>query len=123
MITESPHASYTIGLGGEVDTTHLEALGKSGSYISANINELGAAFEESATEVLRTSQNYYVVGYCSPKRAGTHQLQLSVTGFNGVMNAEFDASDFETGCDAESIVSQAEIDAKACAVPAPWEAP
>lgn len=123
VVTASLHSSYTIGLGGEVDTTHLEALGKSGSFLTASINELGTAFEESATEVLRTSQNYYVVGYCSPKRAGTHQLQLSVTGYTGVMNAEFDASDFETGCDAQSIVSQAELDAKACAVPAPWEAP
>jgi len=123
VVSASLHSSYTIGLGGEVDTTHLEALGKSGSFLTSSINELGAAFEESAQEVLRTSQNYYVVGYCSPKRAGNHQLQLSVTGYTGVMNVEFDASDFETGCDAESIVSQAELDAKACAVPAPWEAP
>ena len=118
VVAGTPHSVYTIGLGGEVDSAHLEALGKSGAFLASNVGELGTAFDQSAIEVLRTSQNYYVVGYCSPKRAGTHQLQLSVDGYVGVMNVE-DASDFTSGCDAQTIVEQATLEAKTCAVPAP----
>ena len=121
LVGESFHKVYTIGLGEEVEENHLKAIGPAGTFLASTLTELTAAFQESSEQVLRSSQNYYVIGYCSPKRSGKHMIELTVDGFKGTMRAEFDASDFTTGCNAETIVEQAKLEAKACSVTAPWE--
>ena len=121
QVEASLHKVYTIGLGEEVEENHLKAIGPAGTFLASTLKELTAAFQESGEQVLRSSQNYYVIGYCSPKRSGKHRIELTVDGFKGTMLAEFDASDFTTGCNAETIVDQAKLEAKACSVTAPWE--
>ena len=121
QVEESLHKVYTIGLGEEVEENHLKAIGPAGTFLANTLTELTTAFQESGDQVLRSSQNYYVIGYCSPKRSGKHMIELTVEGFKGIMRAEFDASEFTTGCNAETIVDQAKLEAKACSVTAPWE--
>ena len=121
LVTETNHDIFTIGLGGEVDETHLENIGKDGNFMADSTAELLAAFEAISAKILLSSQNFYVIGYCSPKRSGTHKITLEVDGYEGILQAEFDASEFVLGCDAASIVDGAVLDAKACAVEAPWE--
>lgn len=121
LVTETTHDVFTIGLGGEVDETHLENIGKDGNFLAESTGELQAAFEAISERILLSSQNFYVIGYCSPKRSGTHNITLEVQGYEGILQAEFDANEFVLGCDAASIVDEAILDAKACAVEAPWE--
>jgi len=121
LVQESLHSVYSIGLGQEIDQDHLQALGPGGTFLAGTVADLNNAFKESGDKLLRSSQNYYVIGYCSPKRSGKHEIELSVEGYKGVLRAEFDATDFTTGCNAETIVEQAKLEAKSCSVTAPWE--
>ena len=102
----SPHSVFSIGLGGEVDKSQLEALGKSGTAIAEDADQISTAFDEIAQAIESKASRFYVVGYCSPKRAGQHTLNLSVEGFSGEPLAfDFSADGFKAGCDADLIAA------------------
>jgi hypothetical protein len=85
----------TVALGGEVDPEALAQIGKSGSYVAGNPNELESVFAEAASRITALQSRVYVLGYCSPKLAGTHQLDIEVgknAGKSGGIS--FDASAF-----------------------------
>jgi uncharacterized protein YegL len=111
----SDYEIYTVGLGIEVDEDHLTDLGTAGAFFATDSDEISDAFNTVANDILKESQKYYVIGYCSPKRAGTHSLTLEIEGYFGALNAEFEANEFSPGCNAESIVENAKLQAKACA--------
>ena len=92
--------AFTIGLGGEVDETALEQLGPALSVQANNTAELEARFREIAARVEAEANSFYVLEYCSPKRAGTHTLGIRVAarGSAGFLEERFDASRFTTGC-------------------------
>ena len=115
------HSVYAIGLGGGINVDTLSEIGKDGFFQLADLSTISEPFGAIASTLIAASQNYYVIGYCSPKRAGVHGIQLRVDGYTGVLNAEFDASKFEGGCDAESIINNATLDAKSCVLSPPWE--
>jgi hypothetical protein len=104
-VKSSDHASFTIGLGGEIDESHLNDLGKDGFVWAENIGDLEEAFTEIANEIERESKKYYVLGYCSPKRAGNHSVTLKVTGCEGSLSYSFNADHFGPGCDVSEIMS------------------
>jgi len=103
--SESPHSVFTIGLGVEVDEDHLQAVGKDGTYIAEEVTELQSVFAEAAAAIIATADSYYVLAYCSPKRAGTHELDLSVRGEAGSVAFDFEADGFTGGCSADDFVS------------------
>jgi hypothetical protein len=85
----------TISLGGELDMDVLESLGKSGSYQASDASELKATFTKAAQQAKALQKRIYVLGYCSPKLAGVHQLTIEVLGGKGISPPiEFDASAF-----------------------------
>ena len=92
--------AFTIGLGGEVDETALERLGPALSVRASNTAELEARFREIAARVEAEANSFYVLEYCSPKRAGTHTLGIRVQarGSAGFLEETFDASRFTGGC-------------------------
>ena len=120
-IESTEHNVYAIGLGDSIRPETLERIGKDGFFQLETLATITEPFSSIASTLLAASQNYYVVGYCSPKRAGIHGIELRVDGYTGVLNAEFDASKFEGGCDADSIVSNATLEAKTCVLSPPWE--
>lgn len=104
MVNGSVHSIFSIGLGGEVDKNQLEALGKDGTAIAEDAEQISTAFDKIAQVIEERASRFYVVGYCSPKRAGEHTLNLSVEGFSGApLVFPFNADGFEAGCDAEMI--------------------
>ena len=56
-----------------------------------------------ATEIDRRSKRFYILGYCSPKRAGQHSLTLRLDGWEGSLSLEFDARAGPGGAAAEHL--------------------
>ena len=91
---------FTIGLGHEIDTEILKAIGKSGSIFSDDITELVPKFKATAMNINNDSKSRYVLKYCSPKRKGKHSLTIEVSynNDNGSITTCFCADGFEGGC-------------------------
>lgn len=98
-VEASDHSVYSVGLGGEASTEHLSNVGKSGALLAGNVDELSSAFEDLADSIRAQTAGYYVIAYCSPKRAGRHTLQIQLTGTDAKAGVEFDANGFGSGCD------------------------
>ncbi len=91
---------YTIGLRGEIDETVLTAIGKDGSPFADDVEQLVDPFEEIARRIREDANSHYKLEYCSPKRAGDHDLMMtaSMDGLRGAIVTCFCAEDFEGGC-------------------------
>ncbi len=104
--TGSTHSIFTIGLGGEVDQGHLKSLGKDGAYFAEDVDVLEETFEEAADDIKNMTMSYYILAYCSPKRAGSHTLELSLTGSKGAaLEFTFVADGFVGGCSPDDFLS------------------
>jgi hypothetical protein len=98
-VEASTHSVYSVGLGGEASTEHLSNVGKSGAILAGDVDELSSAFENLAESIRSQTAGYYVIAYCSPKRAGRHTLEIRLTGTNAHAAVEFNADGFDSGCD------------------------
>jgi hypothetical protein len=99
-VAGSPHYSFTIGLGGEIDEGHLTDLGRSGFTWAEDTDELNDAFDEIADTIRSQSGKRYVFGYCSPKRLGNHKVTLRVKNRPGAISYAFNADNFDgSSCD------------------------
>lgn len=94
------HSLFSIGLGGEIDPNTLELFGRDGFELAADSLALRDSFLAVAERLERMSNSYYVLEYCSPKRAGQHVLQLRALYENqfGSFNMPFSAEGFTGGC-------------------------
>lgn len=102
-VAASTQYSFVIGLGGEIDETHLENLGKSGFASADDVEELDAAFEQIADTIKSESGKRYVLGYCTPKRSNDHKVTLKIKGRPGALSYAFNADGFAGGCDSTAI--------------------
>jgi uncharacterized protein YegL len=98
-VEASDHSVYSVGLGGEASTEHLSNVGKSGAILAGDVGELSSAFEDLADSIRAQTAGFYVIAYCSPKRAGRHTLEIRLTGTGARAGVEFDADGFDSGCD------------------------
>lgn len=91
---------YTIGLGGEIDVPTLQEIGADGFVAAPNLTELVPRFQELAGLVRDEANSYYLLEYCSPKRAGENDLTIKATfgDYVGLLSARFSAKDFTAGC-------------------------
>lgn len=94
------HSIFTIGLGSEIDNVILSRLGKNGFEMATDSLELKEKFLAVAERLERQANSYYVLEYCSPKRAGTHKLRLNAIyeKFHGSFETVFSAEGFTGGC-------------------------
>jgi hypothetical protein len=96
---------FAIGLGEEIDEVYLRNLGKSGDVAFAqDLGSLEEAFADVGQSISELANSYYVLAYCSPSRANTHELSLSLPGYSGSWQGSFDASGFEGGCTPEDFL-------------------
>lgn len=105
-VTSSKAHVFTVGLGGEVDEAALKAFGKDGYWPVTKAEQLSSAFTEIAARVSGLANRFYVLEYCSPKRNGTHALEVKVVveterdgKLTGSLSSQFDATGFESGCE------------------------
>jgi hypothetical protein len=101
VLEKSPVNVFVAGLGGEIDESQLSSLGRSGFVKAEDRENIAAAFEQIANRIEASGQKFYLLSYCSPARAGQHQLRVEVTyeGLRGSLTHEFDADGFRPGCD------------------------
>ncbi|MGM0506706.1 MAG: VWA domain-containing protein [Bacteroidota bacterium] len=93
-------AIFTIGLGGEIDENVLSQFGKNGFEMASDSLELEESFLAIADRLEREAGSYYVLEYCSPKRAGGHSLRLVAMyeELHGSLSTNFSAEGFTGGC-------------------------
>ena len=105
-IREKPFDVFAIGLGAEIKQSELEAIGKSGTAMAADKNAIVRAFDEVGAKVEGRTKSYYLLSYCSPSRAGKHEVRIEASakddrGRNertGSVASDFDATGFAPGC-------------------------
>ncbi len=94
---------FSIGLGGEIDTDVLSAIGKTSSVFAQNKDELEDTFNEISEKVSERANSFYLFEYCSPKRdgSGENNLAIEVTNGsrNGAVQTKFSANGFTGGCE------------------------
>ena len=94
---------FTIGLGSEIDTGILSAIGTTASVFASNKEELETTFNEISQRVAELANSYYLFEYCTPKRDGSGNnnlvIQLSNNGLSGAVQTRFDATGFIGGCE------------------------
>jgi len=126
-VTNSRHAVFTVGLGGETDEDVLYDLGKTGYRPVRSASRLSTTFDTLAQDIRDLSNSYYALTYCSPCRAGEHDLRVRARDYwhlfgwklfyfkgydfsiymkHGDAYYDFDASGFRGGCSTS--VHQAE---------------
>ena len=93
---------YTIGLGKEVNGSVLAAYGINGYFQANDPARLADKFGEAAQLVKNNANSYYQLQYCSPKRAGTHELRIEAVRdkASGSLRTTFSAEGFTGGCTA-----------------------
>jgi hypothetical protein len=100
-VEASPHAVYAIGVGNEIDDSTLSRVGKSGYIRVEDSSASAAAFNEIGDRIVRFTQRYYLLSYCSPARAGRHKVSIEARsdGDTGKLDYDFNADGFGPGCD------------------------
>ncbi len=94
---------FSIGLGAEIDTEVLTAIGKTASVFATNKDELEITFREISEKVSERANSFYLFEYCSPKRDGSGENNLAIeinTGSRqGAVQTSFSANGFTGGCE------------------------
>ena len=106
-IREKPFDVFAIGLGAEIKQAQLEEVGKSGTAMAADKNAIVKAFDDVGGKVEARTKSYYLLSYCSPARAGKHEVRIEAAikeadgqqEKTGSLKTEFDATGFAPGCD------------------------
>lgn len=93
---------FVIGVGAEIDEQELRELGRSGTALNRDPSSLGATFDQVAERVEGYSKRFYLLSYCSPARAGVHELRIepfTPDGKAGSLRYQFNAEGFGPDCD------------------------
>jgi hypothetical protein len=101
-LREAPELTvFSIGLGAEIADGQLGRIGRSGFVKATDQASVQKAFDEVATRIENASRKYYLLSYCSPSRAGKHNLMVEANGNGqrGHLDHEFDADGFGPTCD------------------------
>jgi hypothetical protein len=61
---------FAIGVGAEMNNSHLEDIGRSGTVKETDQANLGKAFDDIASRVEGMTQRYYLFSYCSTRARG-----------------------------------------------------
>lgn len=90
-----------MGVGAEIDAGELRAIGRDGAIVAKDRTQIAASFQKAAARVEAASKRYYLLGYCSPARAGEHVLRIEARagGRTGSYEHKFDARGFGPNCD------------------------
>jgi len=128
-IHEKPFDVFAIGLGAEMKESRLGAIGKSGTAMAADKAAIVKAFDEVGEKVELRTKSFYLLSYCSPSRAGKHEVRIEANTKDakgndersGSVKSEFDATGFGPGCDPNTPPSFDVTKGDALAPPPPPE--
>jgi VWFA-related protein len=100
-VAETDIAVYSIGLRGEIDESFLSEIGRSGSAFADNADSLLEEFTGIGDQIEDMANSFYVLAYCSPRRAGvTNELTIRVMfdGRQAEATTTYPAVNFTGGC-------------------------
>lgn len=99
-----------IGVSGDTPDGVAKRLGQSGEVLAQSSDALPIAFENAGALVDGLLDQYYLLSYCSPARAGTRTLKLTVSvpvadgkDETDSLSVQFDATGFTAGCDSQKV--------------------
>jgi hypothetical protein len=101
-VEQAPFDVFSIGVGAEIDGGELRALGRTGSVLEPNPQDVQRAFDQIAQRIEGYTKRYYLLSYCSPARAGEHELTIEAAtpdGASGRLHERFGAAGFGPQCD------------------------
>ncbi len=92
---------FAVGVGTEMQEETLSDIGLTGYVMIDNTEAVNQAFTAIGERILAQTKRFYLLSYCSPARAGQHQVTVEavVNGATGTTSYEFDATDFGAECD------------------------
>jgi Glucokinase len=94
---------FVIAVGAEVKDAELAKMARGGIYVSKQPKDTAKGGTDIAHKIEGASGSHYVFSYCSPKRKGSHELEVEVetTGEDrdvGKLTYKFSAEGFSSGC-------------------------
>lgn len=94
------HAAFAIGVGAEIDEEILETIGHTAHVVARDASALGPAFADIGDKVRAAAETDYLVSYCSPARAGSRTLGITVRqgDLEDDVSISFQADGFGPGC-------------------------
>ncbi|MFV8753838.1 VWA domain-containing protein [Nannocystaceae bacterium ST9] len=106
-VRDTPYDVFAIGLGAELSESDLQKIGKDGTALAKDSNEIQKAFDTIGKRIEELTKSYYLLSYCSPARAGAHTVTIKAkhkpegkkSELKGELETEFDATGFDKGCD------------------------
>ncbi len=95
--------TYVIGAGQEVDRSQLSRIGRSGTFASQNSADVKKGFDEIGARIEAASRRFYLLSYCSPSRAGEHEVEIEAhgAGSSGRLSYRFNANGFGPNCNPQ----------------------
>jgi hypothetical protein len=92
---------YAIAVGAEINDREIRAIGRNGTFTSKNPADIRRGFDEIGKRIEGFSRRYYLLSYCSPARAGHHNVEIEAVrgGMRGRLQYDFRADGFGPNCD------------------------
>lgn len=106
-VRDSPYEVFAIGLGKELQESEMKDVGKDGTARADDKQQVVKAFDTIAERIENSTKAYYLLSYCSPSRAGKHEVKIEAVAKDadgksertGSLRSDFDATGFGPGCD------------------------
>jgi hypothetical protein len=99
-----------IGVTGDTQDNTAKRLAQSGQVLAQSGDTIPIAFEDAGALVDGLLDQYYLLSYCSPSRAGTRNLKVTVSvpvpdgkEETDSFDVHFDATGFTAGCDSQKV--------------------
>jgi hypothetical protein len=93
---------FGVGVGAEMDPARLSEIGRNGTVTESDPANVQKGFDAVAGKIEAATARYYFLSYCTPARAGTHQVRIEAHGpdnMTGDLTYQFKADGFGPGCD------------------------
>ncbi len=93
---------FMVGLGDEINSDNLNQISYPGNYIAvSDVSDLEQTFKQIQYDIARLANSFYWVTYMSPKRTGTHTLQVGASDNNNAgsdmyLSGSFNADSFQS---------------------------
>lgn len=78
-VKDSKYQIFAIGLGTELQESEVKDIGKSGTAMAGDKTKVVAAFDAIGSKIEAATKSYYLLSYCSPSRAGKHEVRIEAT--------------------------------------------
>jgi hypothetical protein len=75
-VRDSEHQIFAIGLGTEIQESEIKDIGKSGTAMAGDKTKVVQAFDAIGQKIEAATKSYYLLSYCSPSRAGKHEVRI-----------------------------------------------